>query len=198
MEEGIAAATLRLFSNEQLRETRSAADGKFEFSDLPPDDYSLEVVAPGYTGRIVHSITIPNRSNNPQTIILSPGQECGISSNHYGAASSSAARPNLDGLVAEYGTGIRLRRVEMVLAAEHGARVIATVTSNDAGGFIFPVIPPGLYRLKAHHEGFHDEQQTNVVLTRRNKTHIEVRMARGSDGCLPMRTEVAARPNVLA
>src|SRR5690242_13254734 len=40
-----------------------------------------------------------------------------------------------------------------------------SATTNDAGSFSFPVVPPGTYSIKIEHAGFRTYQNTGVVLS---------------------------------
>jgi hypothetical protein len=63
------------------------------------------------------------------------------------------------------------------LSAATGALV--TVSTNEAGVYVFPALPPGTYRISAEHAGFRKSTLTDVVLQVASQISVNIQMELG-------------------
>jgi hypothetical protein len=67
--EGIAGANVRLMSLERVLETESRAGGLFEFHNVPPGGYEMNIKGPGYIRQKQH-IEL-QKDMNPEPVVVS-------------------------------------------------------------------------------------------------------------------------------
>jgi Carboxypeptidase regulatory-like domain len=163
----VSDAVLRLFSLERVRETRTDANGGFDFTDLPPGSYDLEVDHPGFKTKILERIQIADKVPQEFSItlqILNPGCDFKTAVSFKSRSDSASLR----GIVNDVFHG-PLNNATLTLTSSDSGKVHVT-TSNDKGEFQLIDMEPGKYSLKVTHCGYWDGSATNLRIARENLT----------------------------
>jgi hypothetical protein len=172
----IPRATVSLFSVDQLRETRSDDDGRFELTNLPPGVYEIQVKMPGFKTRTIENVQISDKDAGLFTITLE-GLPTESGCGNEPPPSYENARTDkvsLVGTAREYsGTILADARLELVKSG-----MTNVTTSNDSGLFRFVDIEPGKYVLSVTHPGYFQLSTINLWVMRDNLTRVTFVMLR--------------------
>jgi Carboxypeptidase regulatory-like domain len=146
----IPRASVRLFSLDELRQTKSDEQGKFAFTELPAGVYELQADYRGFQPTI-ETFKIVSQNIGPLSVTLAiagtPPFDCGMRS----PASyeiRGAKRIALAGAVIDSKDG-PLAGAEVVLSGLDGKKVMATQRTDNKGRFKFYDLAPGKYTIDA-------------------------------------------------
>ncbi|OWK43205.1 hypothetical protein FRUB_02804 [Fimbriiglobus ruber] len=166
----LPGVTVTLFnsSGTPIATTTTDANGNYQFTDLPPGTYTVQVsLPPGY---VSSSVTGPNEGQNhgatsgqfaTSTVTLgppgsptNPGNN-GLSNNNqdFGLVSSGGVSGNVyrdqnaDGKDDGGDTGLGGVVVTLTGTDQAGRPVSVTTTTDASGAYSFPNLPPGTYTL---------------------------------------------------
>ena len=165
----ILAASVKLFSLERVRATKTDDGGRFEFSDLAPGSYDLQVELQGFetgtvaniqlTDKVVQQLSITLRIANP-TCNMRPVVSFEMRPD----------KPNLKGSVSDLFDG-PLKNAKLTIKSSESGQ-IHVARSNDRGEFQFIDLEPGKYVLRAAHADYMDGLGTDLRITRENLTNL--------------------------
>lgn len=157
----ISGALVRLYSTKGLSEIKAASDAKFEFTNVDPGKYELEVTTPGFK-KITKDIEIGDKTPAFLSIVLQVGSggHCMVrelGKGEFGAGAEIFYVKRVDkeavrGLVRD-DIGSALASVTVKL---EGSGQFRTTVSNGGGEFEFSSVEPGKYILTTSQAGFHD------------------------------------------
>lgn len=162
-------AFVKLFSLERVRETKTDDRGRFEFSDLSPGSYDLQVEHEGFKTGTVASIQVTDKVIQQLSITL---QIANPTCNMRPTVSFEMRpdKPNLKGNVSDLFDGPLKNAKLTIKSSESGQIHIAR--SNDRGEFQFIDLEPGKYVLIAAHADYMDDLGTDLRITRENLTNV--------------------------
>lgn len=156
----ISGALVRLYSTKGLSEIKAASDAKFEFTNVDPGKYELEVTSPGFK-KMTKDIEIGDKTPAFLSIVLQVGSggHClvmGLGKGEFGAGADIFYVKRVDkvavrGLVRD-DLGSALAGVTVKL---EGSGQFLTTVSNGGGEFEFSSVEPGEYILTTSQAGFH-------------------------------------------
>jgi hypothetical protein len=156
----ISGALVRLYSTKGLSEIKAASDAKFEFTNVDPGKYELEVTSPGFK-KMTKDIEIGDKAPAFLSIVLQEGGggHCTVMELGKGAFGAGADifyvkqvdKVTVRGLVRD-DLGSALAGVTVKL---EGSGQFLTTVSNGGGGFEFSGVEPGKHILTASQAGFH-------------------------------------------
>jgi hypothetical protein len=157
----ISGALVRLYSTKGLSEIEAASDAKFEFTNVDPGKYELEVTSPGFK-KITKDIEIGDKTPAFLSIMLQVGSggHCPVmelGKGEFGAGADIFYVKRVDkvevrGLVRD-DLGSALAGVTVKL---EGSGQFRTTVSNGRGEFEFSNAELGKYILTSSRAGFHD------------------------------------------
>jgi hypothetical protein len=173
----VKGVTVRIFSFERVRETRSDDAGHFEFTDVTSDTYDLEASGYGWHTAIIEGLQVAGQNIELAPITLTLGQGDGrciyallgkvatLESVSYENKSDEA---NLIGIVFDP-SGKPVSNAKVSLSTTP-SRVTVT---NAKGEFRFVGLVSGKYKLSVSHEGYTNEART-LHIAQRNLTRVNV------------------------
>jgi hypothetical protein len=157
----ISGALVRLYSTKGLIEIKAASDAKFEFTNVDPGKYELEVTSSGFK-KVTKDIEIGDKTPAFLSIVLQAGSggHCTVrelGNGEFGAGADIFYAKRVDkvavrGLVRD-DLGSVLAGVTVKL---EGSGQFRTTVSNGGGEFEFSGVEPGKYVLTTSQAGFHD------------------------------------------
>jgi hypothetical protein len=176
----VADASVILFSGEFVIQTKSDDHGRFEFSDISPGEFEMEIAAPGFRTESIAGIHVANEDVGGLSIILRVGEGTGVCVT---AMSASAARAfgtssgvsyekqiddtNLKGVILDL-DGRPLPNVTFYLSKSGQTQI---TTSNGKGEFQFAELKSGKYTLEISRDGYRGKLQS-LWIVNRNLTKI--------------------------
>jgi len=165
----VSGAWVRLFSLEKIQEIKTDDLGRFEFADLLPGSYDLQVERRGFKTQNVESIQITDKATQQLSFTLQvDSPTCEIKPTISYERRSGAA--NLKGSVNDFSDG-PLKNVRVTLTSSESGQIHVT-TSNDKGAFQFIDLEPGKYALKFAHDGYWEGSVVGVRVARENLTNL--------------------------
>jgi hypothetical protein len=174
----VLGASVRLYSTKRFRETKVGSDAGFEFTNVDPGKYEMEVTSPGFN-KMTKDIEISNKTPRPITVELRVGQggHCQVTELAKGSFNAEADifyvkrvdRVDVKGLVRD-DLGSPLAGVTVKL---EGSGPSATTVSNGKGEFEFSNLEPGKYILASSLGGFRDISRY-LWITQENVTEVTV------------------------
>ncbi|MGH9688123.1 MAG: carboxypeptidase regulatory-like domain-containing protein [Candidatus Acidiferrales bacterium] len=168
----VQGASTRLFSLDQLRETKSDDQGRFAFTDLPSGAYELQADYPGFDTTI-EDFKIVSHDIGPLSItIVSPGVpfHCGMR-DPASYEVRSQERIGLAGSVIDSKAG-PLAGAEVIVSALGQKNALAIQHTDDKGNFKFRDLPPGKYTITASVKGHPASPGEPFWITRGTLTKI--------------------------
>jgi Carboxypeptidase regulatory-like domain len=165
----ILDASVKLFSLERVRETKTDDRGRFAFSDLLSSSYDLQVERPGFKTRTVESIQVTDRVIQQVAITLQiANPTCDMKPTV--SFERRSGKVNLKGSVNDAFDG-PLKNASLTLTSSESGQIYVA-TSNDKGEFQLTDLAPGKYALRAAHDGYWDGEVTDLRITRENLTNL--------------------------
>jgi hypothetical protein len=173
----IAGATLKLISLDRVLHTVSSSKGFFEFGNLQPGVYMIEITAPGFARNTI-PLTIQEGSlNQTISVVLKVGnmpdmEKCGRDiSIKYELLDSSS--PNLTGTLRDYFGGKLIVNAEVKIMSETNRQTPVIVWSDRDGRFTVKHLAPDYYNIQISCKNFESEQLKHVAIPRENKVVID-------------------------
>jgi hypothetical protein len=195
---------VRLFSDEEIRQSKSDGEGRFDFPSLLPGKYKLVATRLGFKSAVIENIDIGLTAPEPLTITLNvgSGRPCPL----VGPAvplTSSDGTALLEGPL-QVGADIsyekRLGKLDLsgevhnaywaplpnVAVELTGMHESHSAVSNSNGAFEFSGVGQGQYVLRTSLEGYWGIPM-NVWITRGNLTKVKIILPdHGSVGCFKL------------
>jgi hypothetical protein len=173
----VSGTFVTLHSPDRVLQTTSGQVGQFEFADLPPDTYDLEINHPGFKKKIIEAIRITDKTGERLSIILDIGTiGCDIGgSATYEKDLTQSGRTLIGRVLDSNQRSLREAKVQLLNLATQAQ---ASQRSGVKGEFIFADLEPGRYTLKLSRAGYHDRGTESFWITRENQTRITVPMLR--------------------
>ena len=164
----IPKASVGLHSAEADWDTRTDSEGKFQFIEVPPGTYELEVKSQGFTPKLLTGFTIGGLDSVPLAIKLqvgscppccgsSPG--CDVADITY---SDTSTKPVLKGQLFSLCKRSVFANASVELSKMEQSKVLATARTGKNGRFQFADLDPGRYKLRFSGEGQPDAWAFNV------------------------------------
>ena len=182
----IQEARLSLYSLDRVLQTRSDAWGHFQFDNVPPGIYQLEVTANGYKTFTRSDLNVAdlersasgNKSSglNVMMRIAPTDIDCGLFDTVVydgGRGNQSAA---LNGVVVPYDPGSKQPFANVDVFLLRMDLVMGEQRTNDRGEFHFHSIVPGRYTIVIRHPGYWELRTKTFWVARENATHITLRL----------------------
>jgi len=168
----VSGASVKLFSLEKVRETKTDNMGRFEFADLTPGSYDLQVERPGFKTRNVESIQITDKAIQQLSFTLQvDNPTCEFRPTiSFESFEERSGEANLRGSVNDFSDG-PLKNVRVTLTSSESGQIHVT-TSNDKGAFQFVGLEPGKYALRFAHGGYSEGSLVGVRIARENLTNL--------------------------
>jgi hypothetical protein len=161
----VPGASVQLYSVKGFRETKTNNRATFEFVNVDPGKYELEVTSPGFRSVTIKDIEIIDKTPEPLSIKLHVGSggHCtvmglgGPGESRFSAGANISYEERVDkvdvrGLVRD-DLGSALVGVKVKL---EGGGQIRTAVSNGRGEFEFSGVDPSKYTLTSSQVGFWD------------------------------------------
>jgi hypothetical protein len=165
----ILGASVKLFSLERVRETKTDDTGRFAFGDLLSDSYDLQVEHPGFKTRTVESIQVTGRVVQQVAITLQvENPTCDMRPTV--SFERRSGKVNLKGSVDDLFDG-PLKNARLTLTSSESGQIYVTA-SNDRGEFQLNNLEPGKYALRAAHDGYSDGEVIDLRVARENLTNL--------------------------
>jgi hypothetical protein len=174
----ISGAIIRLYSLNQVLQTKSDKAGNFQFTNLPDDVYDLEIAASGFKTKSIESIRITRPSDlyydvalKIDTLGCTPEDSISYESTGYRIG------PVVTGKVIDYDTHRPISRVEVRLFHTTDKPVSGSLT-DDRGEFRFSprdIMSPGRYFLKTTRRGYRTTISQQFWVTQAGQTVVSVR-----------------------
>jgi hypothetical protein len=161
----VPGASVHLYSVKGFRETKTDNSAAFEFVNVDPGKYELEVTSPGFRSVTIKDIEIIDKTREPLLIKLHVGSggHCtvmglgGPGESRFSAGANISYEERVDkvdvrGLVRDdLGSALAGVKVKLV-----GGGQFRTAVSNGRGEFEFSGVDPGKYTLTSSQVGFWD------------------------------------------
>jgi hypothetical protein len=163
---------------ERVVQTRTAADGSFEFSDLPENTYEIGVNGPGFAKR---KLSIDLRTDStvpPLEITLRPGsipdmETCDpLSAVTYRPVVPSGHR--LTGSVRTYDYNKPVANADVTLTGQ--SDMTPHAISDKNGEYMFENLPAGRYGLRISRRGYASEDVRQLVVPSSNEVFVNTTM----------------------
>lgn len=195
----VEVAHVTLFSVDHVLFQTSSAYGTFEFTDLSPGKYGLEVKSLGFRTKTFENIVITNNQPDSIPVTLIPGTSngCPMTYEDYdfpGAptAVSYHARvgtAQVTGVVRSYQKerpAYLLPNAIIKISSKSTLPVV--ITSDDKGEFnLTDALKPGKYEVTASHDGYWGAPSVPFWIARENLTTISlVLVGVGTNNCAAM------------
>jgi hypothetical protein len=165
----ILGASVRLFSLQRVRETKTDDMGRFAFGDLLSGTYDLQVAHTGFKTRTVEIIQVTDRVIKQVSITLQvENPPCDLKPTV--SYERRSANVNLKGSVNGLFDG-PLKKARLTLTSSESGQ-IHVATSNDKGEFQLSDLEPGKYALRAAHDGYGDGEVIDLRIARENLTNL--------------------------
>jgi Carboxypeptidase regulatory-like domain len=161
----VVGASVRLYSSKRVQETIANNEGRFEFANVEPGKYELEVRSPGFNSVTFKDIEISDRPAElpPIKLRVGSGGHCmvtglgGPGESRFSGGIEISYEKRLDrielrGLVRD-DLDAALVGVNVKLEMGNSSR---TAVSNSKGEFEFSGVEPGKYILTSSEDGFWD------------------------------------------
>lgn len=165
----VSGASAKLFSLEKVRETRTDEMGRFEFVDLTPGTYDLQVERLGFKTRNLEGIKVTGEAIQQLPVTLEVEITTCVTKPTISFEKRSG-KANLIGSVNDIFDG-PLRNVRVTLTSSESGQTHVT-TSNDKGAYEFIGMEPGKYVLRFAHGGYSDGSVLGVRIARENLTSL--------------------------
>lgn len=165
----VPGASLRLFSLERIRETKTGTDGRFDFASLPPGSYDLEVDTPGFKTKILEHIQVAENAAQQFSIalqLLNPGCDFRTAVSFENRSDSASLKGSVNDV-----RQVPLRNATLTLISSDSGQVHVTA-SNDKGKFQFIDLEPGKYSLRVTSRGYWDGSAAGLRIARENLTVV--------------------------
>ncbi|MBV9499126.1 MAG: carboxypeptidase regulatory-like domain-containing protein [Acidobacteriaceae bacterium] len=145
---GISGAAVSLFSPTQVFQTIADANGGFAFSQVPPGEYQLQALGPGFRRRIVSNVLVPEGTSHPLDLSLE-FLKCDLpilaALPHYVPAPGA---PVLDGSVRTLGLHKPLRGARVDLLDSASGDVLLSSSTDRGGSFELLNAVAGRYQVR--------------------------------------------------
>lgn len=172
-------AQVDLYSAEREWHTKTDVAGKFQFDGLSSGRYDLEVSSFGLRKALFRDIEVGSSSMPPMNITLRirPASDCenGFSQMQY---VDGAATPVVHGVVTfSSGRDVHVLPGAMISLRKSGSSSEPVqVQTNEQGEFLIVGLEPGLYTLKAVHDGYTDFSKSEVRIRSAKTLTVEFAM----------------------
>lgn len=138
-------AVVKLVKNGQvLREAQTNPDGHYEMADVPPGEYGMIAMAPGWQPAD-GVVQVPPGQTVEKNFLLEPAPS-------FGSVAGTVYGQHNNGLIPLPGAHVRLQK---------NGQVLRDVITNDLGQYEMAEVPPGEFVLRASKEGW---QPAEVVI----------------------------------
>ena len=185
---GVQGALVHLYSAKRFVESKADYDGAFEFLNIDPGQYEVEVISPGLK-RVIKNIEVSSKTPAPVSIRLHVGVvgHCGVRGLRQGERFFSPGvdvsyvnrveKVDVRGLVRD-DLGSALAGVTVQLEVGGPSQI---AVSNSRGEFEFSSVEPGKYILASSQAGFWDilrylwitqENAAKVIVTLPDKVRV--------------------------
>lgn len=176
----VEAATVQLFSEPLVVETKTDAEGKFEFRDLTPGTYELEVERPGFRRARVDSVPVADINQKPLSIVLeiaNSHEDCGQQP-HASYEKAVDDSSGVTGLVRSADSEQSALAALLYVNEAGDNRVIAESSANAKGEFGFAKLKPGRYVIRARLKGYNEALTQVFRVTQNNVTRLRIFLLR--------------------
>jgi|SRR5215831_9154388 len=170
---GIPGATIRLYSLNQVLQTKSDKAGHFQFTNLPDDSYDLEISKSGFKTKSIEDIRITSSSELSYDVTLRVNiPECAPLDSVAYEPGERDTSPIITGKVFDVGREKPLSRVEVRLF--HITNKPLKAFTNDRGEFRFFLLDglPGRYFVQTVKPGYRTMISQQFWVTRRGRTVV--------------------------
>lgn len=172
----IVSATVMLFSELAVIETKTDAEGKFEFRELADGSYELEVTSPGFRRAQIDRLSVAETGPKPLTIMLeiaSSHENCGSPPRaSYEKASEGAY--GVVGSVSSADFEPLALTADLYVTKAGDDRVIAKSSASPKGEFAFEKLEPGRYIVRAKLKGYGEASTQAFRVARNNLTRLRI------------------------
>jgi hypothetical protein len=178
----VPEASIILLSGEFVIQTKSDDHGHFEFFDVSPGEFEMEIAAPGFRSESVAGIHVAHEDVGGISITLRVGEGNGACVAEMGETAARAVGPsggvsyekqiddtNLKGIILGF-DGMPLPNATFYLSKSGQTQV---TTSNGRGEFGFSELRSGKYTLRVSRDGYQGESGS-LWIVNRNLTKIVI------------------------
>jgi hypothetical protein len=167
----MAGITVNLLSLERARTTKTDESGKFEFTELPLNNFELQVRQAGIKPVPVQEISFSEPSTRQVSIVLQlVASECFPKIE--AAYENRIGRANLSGKIAKFSSSNTPLNNGRITATHIETGTTRVVNSNEKGHFEFVNLKPGKYTLKVSHQGYSELAGIDFWVTAENLTRL--------------------------
>ena len=168
----MAGITVNLLSVERARTTKTDESGKFEFTELPLNNFELQVrQAAGIKPVPVQEISFSEPFTRQVSIVLQlVAPECFPKIE--AAYENRIGRTNLSGKIAKFSSSNTPLNNGRITATHIETGTTRVVNSNEKGDFEFVNLEPGKYTLKVSHQGYSGLAGIDFWVTAENLTRL--------------------------
>lgn len=166
----ISQASLKLFSEERIRETKTDSVGRFQFPDLQPDSYDLQAEYLRFLPGTIEKIQVTDEGVRQVSIILQVASHPYCDRKPTPSYEKRSDKTDLTGNVYDFWGG-PVRDAKLQFTSRQSGQTYVT-TSKDNGEFQLTGARPGKYTLKVSHNDYVQTSGIDFWITGENLTKL--------------------------
>ncbi len=181
-EQAVLGATINLVSLDRVLQTKSLANGSFQFDDIPVGTYQLEATASGFIKQ-KRSLELRENTDIPLSIVLRIGripdpETCGAHASMTYLWRPKSVKPRLTGVPRDYSSQKPLVNATLTVSKGGESQPAFKSKSDRTGTFRFEDLAAGYYDLRISKQGYSQSEVKQVIVPREDVTSIDAVMLR--------------------
>ncbi len=165
---------VRLLSVDRVLEIRSDKGGRFQFANLTPGRFELEITSPGFIPSLLRNLEVTEPMNSLAVSLRMANipDHCGpVTSTRYGLPRSGATE--LSVVVLEWPREEKpLKKSRVAVFSPGASSPIAVSLTDSTGRAYLKGLPPGRYDLRVTHSGYYRQNIMRILVPKENSVLI--------------------------